>query len=74
MRLFAGIDLSSGGVPDATTLLTFRHLLEKHDLTKRILGEINAVLSQEKCHMKEGTIVDSTIIAPLVDEECGPAE
>ena len=36
MRLFAGIDLSSEGVPDATTLLKFRHLLEKHDLTKGI--------------------------------------
>lgn len=63
MRLFAGIDLSSEGVPDATTLLKFRHLLEKHDLTKGILGEINAVLSKQKCHMKEGTIVDATIIA-----------
>jgi len=63
MRLFAGIDLSSEGVPDATTLLKFRHLLEKHDLTKGILTEINAVLSEQKCHMKEGTIVDATIIA-----------
>lgn len=63
MRLFAGIDLSSEGVPDATTLLKFRHLLEKHDLTKGILEEINAVLSEQKCHMKEGTIVDATIIA-----------
>lgn len=63
MRLFAGIDLSSEGVPDATTLLKFRHLLEKHDLTKGILDEINAVLSEQKCHMKEGTIVDATIIA-----------
>jgi len=47
MRLFADIDLSSEGVPDATTLLKFRHLLEKHDLTKGILEEINAVLSEQ---------------------------
>lgn len=34
MRLFMGIDLSTEGVPDATTLLKFRHLLERHDLTR----------------------------------------
>jgi len=62
MRLFVGVDLSRE-VPDATTLLKFRHLLERHDLTRGILEEINAVLSEQKCLMKEGTIVDATIIA-----------
>jgi IS5 family transposase len=51
LRSFAGIDLSVEAVPDATTLLKFRHLLEAHDLNERQLL------------MKEGTIVDATIIA-----------
>jgi IS5 family transposase len=63
LRSFAGIDLSVEPVPDATTLLHFRHLLEKHDLTKGILAEVNAHLSERKLFMREGTIVDATIIA-----------
>jgi len=63
MRLFVGIDLSQEGAPDATTLLKFRHLLERHDLTRSIFEEITAMLSEQKCLMKEGTIVDATIIA-----------
>jgi len=58
-----GIDLSQEGAPDATTLLKFRHLLERHDLTRSIFEEITAMLSEQKCLMKEGTIVDATIIA-----------
>ena len=63
MRLFVGIDLSQEGVPDATTLLKFRHLLERHDLTRGIFAEVNAMLMEQKCLMREGTIVDATIIA-----------
>lgn len=63
LRSFAGIDLSVESVPDATTLLHFRHLLEKHGLTKGILAEVNALLSERKLFMREGTIVDATIIA-----------
>jgi IS5 family transposase len=63
MRTFAGIDLSVEAVPDATTLLKFRHLLEAHDLTRRIFAEVGALLSERKLLMKEGTIVDATIIA-----------
>jgi transposase, IS5 family len=63
MRSFAGIDLSVEAVPDATTLLKFRHLLEAHDLTRRIFGEVGAMLEERKLLMKEGTIVDATIIA-----------
>jgi IS5 family transposase len=50
-------------VPDATTLLKFRHLLEAHDLTRQIFGEVSALLSERKLLMREGTIVDATIIA-----------
>ena len=63
MRTFAGIDLSVEAVPDATTLLKFRHLLEAHDLTRRIFAEVGTLLSERKLLMKEGTIVDATIIA-----------
>ena len=63
LRTFAGIDLSVEAVPDATTLLKFRHLLEAHDLTQAIFAEVGALLSERKLLMKEGTIVDATIIA-----------
>lgn len=63
MRIFAGIDLSREAVPDATTLLKFRHLLERKALTQRILAEVNAQLVEQKRIMKEGTIVDASIIA-----------
>ena len=63
MRTFAGIDLSVEAVPDATTLLNFRHLLEAHELTARIFAELAALLAEKKLLMREGTIVDATIIA-----------
>ncbi|MGM0915636.1 MAG: IS5 family transposase [Pseudomonadota bacterium] len=63
MRDFVGIDLAIESVPDATTLLRFRHLLEKHALTQRIFKEINAHLAEKGLFMREGTIVDATIVA-----------
>jgi len=45
MRDFVGIDLAVESVPDATTLLRFRHMLEKHDLTQRILSRPGKVIS-----------------------------
>jgi IS5 family transposase len=63
MRTFAGIDLSVEAVPDATTLLTFRHLLEAHALTAKIFSEVAALLGEKKLLMREGTIVDATVIA-----------
>ena len=63
MRTFAGIDLSVEAVPDATTLLKFRRLLEAHDLTRRLFAEVGALLEERQLLMKEGTIVDATIIA-----------
>lgn len=62
MRRFAGLSLS-GPIPDETTILNFRHLLEKHHLGEKIFDEINAVLKKQGLSMKEGTIVDATIIA-----------
>ena len=48
---------------DATTLLKFRHLLEAHDLTRRLFVEVGALLEERQLLMKDGTIVDATIIA-----------
>lgn len=62
MRMFIGIDLSSDVVPDATTLLKFRHLLERHGLTKAIFAEVNAMLTERGLLLREGTLVDATII------------
>src|SRR5665213_900838 len=62
MRNFIGVDLGGESVPDATTLLKFRHLLEQNDLSKAIFEEIGTHLRQKKLMMKEGSIVDATII------------
>lgn len=63
IRRFVGIDLSREAAPDATTLLTFRRLLERHGLTPRIFETINAQLAERGLLLKEGTLVDATIIA-----------
>jgi IS5 family transposase len=63
LRNFAGIDLGSEAVPDATTLLHFRHLLEAHDLGRRIFEEVGALLGEKKLLLREGTLIDATIIA-----------
>src|SRR5450755_3925614 len=60
---FARIDLSAEGVPDATTLLNFRHLLETHDLCKGLFTAINADLAARGLLLREGTLVDATLIA-----------
>jgi len=60
---FLGIDLLSQKAPDETTILNFRHLLEEHKLQKRFLRIVNAVLEKKGLLMKEGSIVDATIIA-----------
>src|ERR1039457_6733851 len=60
---FARIDLAAEGVPDATTLLKFRRLLETHDLCKGLLTAINADLTARGLLLREGTLVDATLIA-----------
>jgi len=62
MRRFLGINLSADPVPDATTLLKFRRLLEKNDLCAAIFEAINAHLEERGLLMREGTLVDATII------------
>lgn len=63
LRRFVGIDLAREDAPDATTLLKFRRLLETHRLTERIFAAINAHLTERGLILKEGTVVDATIIA-----------
>ena len=63
LRGFAGIDLSVATVPDATTVLNFRHWLEEHDLTRVLFDEIGSMLEERGLLMRQGTIVDATIIA-----------
>src|SRR5437763_14827239 len=63
LRGFAAIDLSVTTVPDATTVLNFRHWLEEHDLTRALFDEIGAMLEERGLLMRQGTIVDATIIA-----------
>ena len=60
---FAGIGLDFEGVPDETTILKFRHLLEKHALGKALFDEMAAMLTERGLLLRQGTIVDATLIA-----------
>ena len=60
-RRFAGLE-PQGPIPDETTILNFRHLLERHELGQALFGEINAYLAERGVKLREGTIVDATII------------
>ena len=53
LQRFARIDLSAQGVPDATTLLNFRHLLETHDLCQSLFTAINADLTARGLLLRE---------------------
>lgn len=63
LRDFVGIDLSRQSVPDATTLLHFRHRLEREALTKILFAEINAHLEHLGLLLRRGTLEDATLIA-----------
>ena len=63
MRRFAGIELGVDPVPDESTICRFRHLLEKHELTAKIFSEIAGYLGEQGLLVREGTIVDATIIS-----------
>ena len=63
MRRFAGIALITDRIPDETTILAFRHLLEQNDLGEQIFEAVKAHLKANGMAMKQGTIIDATIIA-----------
>jgi IS5 family transposase len=62
MRRFAGLELADDALPDETTILKFRHLLEQHGLTARMMNLISDTLEQRGLLLKGGTMVDATII------------
>ena len=61
VRRFVGLSLSEA-LPDETTILNFRHLLERHELGKALFDEINAHLGSQGLRLREGSIVDASII------------
>jgi len=61
-RRFVGLE-GAARLPDETTILRFRHLLEKQQLAPQVLATINAGLAQQGLMLKTGTVVDATIIA-----------
>jgi IS5 family transposase len=63
MRRFARVELGTDVVPDETTILRFRHLLEQHGLTAAMFDAVKALLVERQLLLQAGTIVDATIIA-----------
>jgi IS5 family transposase len=62
-REFAGLDSWTTRLPDESTILRFRHLLEKHKLATQILALINDMLRDKGLMLRAGTVVDATLIA-----------
>jgi IS5 family transposase len=63
LREFAGLSGWSERLPDQTTILRFRHLLEKHKLAEQMLHAVNELLRAKGLMLREGTAVDATLIA-----------
>ncbi|GGK80443.1 IS5 family transposase [Amphritea balenae] len=61
MRMFAGLSLV-GAIPDHTTIMKFRHLLERHGLARKIFKEVSDWLSETGVLVREGSLMDATII------------
>ena len=62
-REFAGLDVGEDYLPDESTILRFRHMLETHNLSIQILATVNATLTAKGLLLKQGTVVDATLIA-----------
>jgi IS5 family transposase len=62
MKKFMRVNFGNEQVPDATTLLKFRHLLEENNLCEKLFKDLNERLESNGCVMRGGTIVDATII------------
>jgi IS5 family transposase len=63
MRRFARVELGEDTVPDESTILRFRHLLEEHQLTAEMFATVRTLLEEKRLLLKAGTIVDATILA-----------
>ena len=62
-REFTGLDMGEESLPDESTILRFRHLLEKNNLSMQMLATVNATLTAKGLLLKQGTVVDATLIA-----------
>jgi transposase, IS5 family len=62
MRRFVGVELAEDTIPDETTILRFRHLLETHKLTAPTFAEVRGLLEEKELLLKSETVVDATII------------
>ena len=60
---FARLDPGMSVMPDESTILRFRHLLEEHQLGLQILAQVNAILTDKSLLLRQGTVVDATLIA-----------
>jgi IS5 family transposase len=60
---FAQLDPGMTRLPDESTILRFRHLLEANNLSLQIMATINALLTQRGLQLRTGTVVDATLIA-----------
>jgi len=63
MRAFARLDAGCDLIPDESSILRFRHRLQKHGLAERLLAEVNALLTERGLLLKQGTLIDATLIA-----------
>ncbi|MGH7593354.1 MAG: IS5 family transposase, partial [Gemmatimonadales bacterium] len=63
MRRFTQVELGDDPVPDESTILRFRHLLEQHQLTQAMFAAVRQHLAAKRLLLTAGTIVDATIIA-----------
>jgi IS5 family transposase len=63
IRHFAGLDAGEDTMPYESTILHFRHLLERHGLSKQIFAEVNGLLAEQGLLLREGTTVNATRIA-----------
>ena len=63
MRAFAGFELGRDAIPDETTILNFRHLLERHNLTAALFDAVAEHLEEKGALLRGGTIMDATLIA-----------
>jgi IS5 family transposase len=63
MRNFVGLDLAHDAIPDETTTLNFRHLLEAHNLAGALFDAVSSYLQDRSLLMRGGTIMDATLIA-----------
>jgi IS5 family transposase len=62
MQRFAGLEVGRDAIPDETTILHFRHLLERHQLAEQMFVLVRGQLQDKGVMVREGTITDATII------------